>query len=341
MAAPTNVTLLNAGGLTDGVIDNADTSTGWSTLTTPDSDVKVQGTNSASGIFRSDGTDGYFDAGGAPVTAVGKVLRGWINTTNLPYMGTEAADPYKLWCYDGTTQSNGIALFGSDTYPGGWFYFWQDMDDFTGVTLANVDRWGVEAGHTSNAKNATNTWMDVLRYCDGYSFTGGTSGDKVELANIYAYDSGNTYAYGILQEFAGAFFCTGEIQIGSGATTTYFEMDGEILIFRDMPGSLTITAGLYTLSAVGTGCDCLIKNSLIRAEGTGATVKPVLDFSDTDATIEFTGNLVVRASTITFASGQTATGNTYDDCGQITHAAADMSDSVVKNYEGTADTAAG
>lgn len=337
MATPT-LTLINAGGLTDGIIDAADANTNWTNLTTAEPDIKVQGTNSMSGVTRTDAEDSFVTVSPAPVTAVGKVLRGWVNTTNTPYMGTEATNPYTLWCSDGTTQSNGLALFGSDTYPGGWFYYWQDMDDFTGPTLANVEEWGIEAGHDASSKNVINMWMDVLRYMDGYSFTGGTSGDKVTIFDLATTDK--TSAYGITQESFETFFCTGTIQAGSGATTTFFEIDGEVVIFLDTPGALTIASGLYEISAVGTGCDCTIKNSVLRANGTGATTRFNLDFSSTDPTVTVFDNLIKRAGTILYATGQTNTGNTYDDCGQITPAGADIRNSIVKNYEGTTDTGA-
>ncbi len=336
MAAPTLTLLAHT------EIDDADSSTGWVNLTTADTDLKVEGTASMSGITRNDGEDSYYDNGGAPVTGAGKTLRGWVNTTNMAYMGSFASNPYSLWVYDGSSQSNGIALFGSDTYFGGWFYFWQSMDDFTGVTLANVDRWGIEAGHDSNAKNVTNMWMDVLRYLDGYSLTGGTSGDKITLASVELADRGATtlYGYGVVTEKNGVYFGTGTVQVGSGSTTTYFEMDGEVFVFVDPPGDLTVDAGLYEINVQGSGCNAVIKNSVLRAGGTGDSTRVVLDFSDTNATLSFTDNLVNRAGTVTFASGQTATGNTFDDCGQITHAGATMNNCTIKDYEGTAGTAA-
>ena len=329
MAAPT-ITLLNHTSLT-----TADTNTGWNDLTTADADIKVEGTNAMSGIFRADGEQGYYDAGSAPVTAAGKTLRGWILTNNLPYMGTMASDPYKLLAYDGTTTQL-KSLFGSDTYGGGWYNYIWDMDDFTSLTLANVRRWGVEAGHAASAKNVVNTWMDAIRYLDGYSMTGGTSGDKVRLSDIATYDKGTTTlrGYGVVTTLNGVYFCTGTVQFGTGATTHYFEMDGQILVFTEA----MVKAGLYKLSTVGSGTNAIIKNSVLRSSGASDNTRFVLDFSDTSATVEFFGNLVVRGSTITFKSGMTATSNTFDNCGVITHAGASMNGCIVKNYEGTAGT---
>ena len=46
----------------------------------------------------------------------------------------------------------------------------------------------------------------------------------------------------------------------------------------------------------------------------------------------------MRGALSTFQSGQTITGNTFDDCGQVTHGGANMNDCKFKNYEGIADT---
>ena len=337
MAAPT------LGLLNHTELDDADNNTGWNDLTTADTDIKVEGTGSMSGIFRADGEQGYYDHGSVPATAVGKVWRGWIFTNNIAYMGAMGSNAYTLFCYDSSSESNHIDLFGSDTYPGGWFYWWQDMDDFTTVTLANVDRWGIQAGHDSSAKNVINTWMDVMRYLDGYYITGGTTGDRVGLADVLTADKGTTtlYGYGITQEFGGAYFLTGELQIGNGATTTWFEMDGDVFICRAPVGDCTISAGLYTISTNGSGCNSFIRNSVLRGASAGASSRLYLDFSSTAAgNDDFTDNLVSDGGTVQFNLGQAATGNTFDDCLQITHAGADMDDCTVKNYEGTAGTAA-
>jgi hypothetical protein len=332
MATPT-FTLLNHQLLT-----TADANTGWFDLTTADPDIKVEGTNAMSGIFRADGEQAYYDAGSAPVSAAGKTFRGWILTNNLPYMGSMAVDPYKLLAYDGsvTALKN---LFGSDTYPGGWFNIVWAMADFTTLTLANGRRWGVEAGHATAARNVVNSWMDVMRYLDGYSMVGGTSGDKVRLVNIAAVDK--VSAYGVLSAYEGVYYATGTIQFGTGATAHHFEMDSQVLVFIEKP----VAAGLYKLVGVGAGTNVVIKSSVIRSTGLTDTTRFGIDFDDANlAALTFTDNLVARASTVAFKAGQTCTGNTYDNCGQVNPGVgtdgADMRNSIVKGYEGTAGTAA-
>jgi hypothetical protein len=340
MATPT-IVLINDGGLTDGVLSDADTNTGWNDLTTADADIKVEGTASMSGVFRASGDTGYYDAASAPTSGADRILRGWVFTNNLPYMEDEAGGGYSLYVYDGTNETTKHVMFGSDTYPGGWFYFWMAMASFIPAPSYNqslVERWGIYGYHHTSAKNAVNTWMDVLRYMDGYYMTGGTSGDKIDIIDVAVTDK--TSAYGIIQESRGVYFGTGTVQVGNGATTTWFEMDGEVLVFLAMPGDLRISEGLYLIDVTGSGCDAVITNCVLRSAGTTNTTRFTLDFSDSDATVDFSNNSVLFASTIGFHSGMTATSNTFDDCRQITHAGANMNGCTAKNYEGTAGTAA-
>jgi hypothetical protein len=328
MATPT-FTLLNHQPLS-----SADTNTGWNDLTTADADIKVEGTASMSGVFRANGEQGYYDAGSAPVTAAGKTLRGWVFTNNIAYMGVDGSgDEYKLLAFDGST-TEVKPLFASDTYPGGWFNYIWDMDEFTTLTLANVQRWGVESGHASNAKNVVNTWMDVIRYLDGYSMVGGTTGDRVRLSDIASLDS--ISAYGVCSNVNNVYFATGTLQFGTGATAHWFEASRDVLVLTDQ----NVAAGLYSISAVGAGTTVVIENSVLKSVGTADNTRFAIDLSDTNlASATFTGNLCTRASTIDFKSGQTMTNNTYDDCGQIIPAGADVSGSIVRNYGETADTA--
>ena len=331
MAAPT-FTLIN-----HQLLDDADDNTGWNDLVTPDGDIKVEGNFSMSGIFRATGDQGYYDHGSAPVTGAGKTVRGWIVTNNLAYMETEAAGGYQLIIYDGTTEEL-KTIFGSDTYPGGWFNYVWDMDDFTTVTLANVQRWGIEGGHASSAKNAINTWMDAIRYLDGYSMTGGGSGTEVELSDIATLDKVDAYnVVSVSPNAANVFFATGTVQFGNGATTHYFLSDGDVLTFKDLP----IATGLYSLSGVGTGSRVVIKNGLFQASGATDTTRFVFDWSDTDLlSFTMTDHTIVRAALVTFKSGQTATGTVFTDCLQITHGGATMNESTVRGFEQTVGTAA-
>jgi len=333
MGTPT-LTLLNSTS-----INTAESVTGWTTFDTLDPDIVKEGSNGITGTFRSDGTEGDYNAGSAPVTAVGKTFRMWINTTNVAYMDTAANGGYELSMHDGTTTEY-KTVFSSDDYFGGWFNIVYDCDAFTTLTLANVEQWGLRVQHHTSAKNVDNVWVDALKYLDGYSMTGGTALDPITLSDIEIADRGTTtlYGYGVITEFGGVYYATGDIQFGTGATTMYFEMDGDILVFEDKP----VASGLYSLSGVGAGSTVTIKNnSTITSAGTTDSTRYAFDWSDANlASFSCTDSLIVRAAACTFKSGQTVTGNTFNDCDQITHAGSDMDDCIVKDYEGTANTSA-
>ena len=332
MAAPT-LTLLNSTSLS-----TAESTTGWTKFDLLDSDIKKEGDYGITGTFRADATDGYYNAGTAPVTAVGKTFRMWLNTISVPYLETEALGGMELSMFDGTTTEY-ITIFGSDTYFGGWFNIVIDPALFTTLTLANIEQWGIRPQYHTAAKNVDNTWVDALKYLDGYSMTGGTSGDEITLATIEEADRGTTilYGYGVTTAVSGVYYCTGKHQYGTGATTTWVLLNGEILVFEDN----LIAVGLHEISGVGTGTRVTITDSVIRAAGTTDNPRFGFDMSDADLLLfSMDGSFLTRAAASAFKSGQTVTGNTFNDCGQIDANGADFRGTTVKGYEGTANTSA-
>lgn len=293
-------------------IDDADTNTNWTEFDTADADIKKEGTNSMSGILRSNLDTGDYDHGSAPVTAAGKHFRAWINTINVPYMKDEAGGGYEVFMDDGGTVQY-ITVFSSDDYYGGWKNIVIDCELYTSLTLANVERWGFRANHTSNAKNATNTWVDYFRYSDGYSITGGDSIDQITLTDVATADRGTTtlYGMGIIEEVEGIFLAYGKIQIGNMGDTTHFEMDGDVLVFTDQP----VADGLYAINGNGSGADIVITNSTIKAAGTGDNVRPDIDMiTNSPGLVSIIDTVFIRGGTFKFKSGQTITGNTFNDC---------------------------
>lgn len=320
-------------------IDDCDTTTNWNgDIDTLDPDIKKEGTNSMSGVLRADGDNGYVDLGTPPVTMAGKHLRVWLNTTSVPYMEDEAGGGFQVFVYDGTNTDYYVAI-SSDDYSGGWANVVIDCSLFTTVTAANVDRWGIYANYTTNAKNVINTWVDFFRYSDGYYVTGGGSSDKVRLSDVATADKGTTtlYGYGIVEEIEDTYFCSGKLQLGNGSTTTYFEMDGDVLVFTDKP----VADGLYAINGNGSGADIVIQDSTIKAAGTGDDNRPDIDMvTSSPNSVSITGSVINRAGACTFTSGQTITSNIFNDCEQITHGGADMESCTIKGYEGTTGTGA-
>ena len=304
-------------------IDDADTNANWTEATTPDPDILKEGTNSMSGVLNADLDVAYYDDG-VTRSIANKHLRMWINTTNMPYMEDDAGNGYEMYVHDGSN-TDYYTIFSSDDYSGGWFNAVVDCALFTTVTDANVDRWGIRVNHHTRGKNAVNFWIDYVRYLDGYYITGGTSGDKIKLSDIAIADTGTTtlYGYGIILENEEVYFCYGKFQIGNGSTTTYFEMDGDVLVFTDAP----VADGLYSLIGNGSGANITITNSTIKSAGIGDANRFDVDMStDSPGTVAITDTVFLRGGAVTFASGQTNTGNTFNNCQQITTNGADISE---------------
>ena len=303
---------------------------------TYDPDIKKQGTDSVGAILRGGG-DTVYGTLTTSISITNEHVRCWINNIGTAQIATKANGGLQMMIGDGTNTAQ-WNLLGSDNYNGGWV---NAVIDFSGTPSAgtkptgNCTVFGWEWNQTTNPANKTNTWMDYFRYGDGYYATGGTSGDEIGFAEINSVDVSN--GYGILLENEGVYFGYGELTIGNGTTTTFFEVDGEVLIFSDQE---FVGDGLYKIIVTGSGCTATFNQTVLKSGGSTDATRFDLDFSNTDATLTFTNNVVTRADTVQFASGQTATGNTFIDCDQITHAGADMDNCTIQGYEGTANTSA-
>lgn len=302
-----------------------------------DTDVYKENGTSVAWLARGDGDSCSFSVTNLALST--EHIRLWINHATIANLDTEANGGMEMQFVDGS-DTGWWTLFGSDTYEGGWFYgiiyggSTPDRNSGTAPAMTSVDTIGFTYQQSSLPANKINTWIDFISYGDGYYVTGGTSGDKVTLADIRTTD--NSSAYGIVDVYNGIYFCTGELQIGNGATTTYFEMSSDVLVFIDAP----VNTGLFKLIGDGSGCNISIDNSVIRADGTGDYNRFLLDMDETNlSSFSMTDTFVTRAGAITFKSGQTVTNNVFDDCGQITHGGADMDNCTIQNYAATAAAA--
>jgi hypothetical protein len=303
-----------------------------------DTDIYKENSTSVAWLARGDGDTCSFSVTNLPLSA--EHVRLWINHSTVANLDVEANGGMEMSFVDGAN-TGWWTLFGSDTYEGGWFYgiiyggSTADRNSGTAPAMTSVDTIGFTYQQASLPANKINTWIDFISYGDGYYATGGTSGDEIDLAGIRTLD--NTSAYGIVALFQEVFFCYGELQIGNGATTTWFEMLSEVLVFADAP----VNTGLYKLIGDGAGCRITIDDSVIRAAGSTDATRFLIDMDEANLlSFSMTDSFITRAGAVNFKSGQTVTNNVFDDCGQITHGGADMSNCTVKGYEGTADTGA-
>ncbi len=319
-------------------LDDAESLTGW-TITSGalDGDLKKEGSNAIFGILRNDLSTLFYDIvvdSGSAQDMTGRHVRLWWWFNSVGLLDTEANNGMEFFMHDGTDTAFWVVA-GIDTYAGGWKNQVLNCDltpDSGSFDKTIVEQWGLRFNRTSAPRNVDNTWVDYLRHGDGYFATGGTSGDEIDLTEIEAVDFAN--GYGIIDQVQGIYYAWGKITIGDGATTTWFEMIGNVLVFSDA----LVAAGLYGFIGVGSGCRINVDKSVIISAGSGDNTRFVIDLDDSGLVSgAITDTFINRASTSAFKSGQTITGTTFDDCGQITHGGATMNGSNVTN----SDVAAG
>lgn len=294
------------------VIDNAESTTNWGGDSfSLEPDIKVQGTYSVACTQTNNGTNDVYVTGSWNFST-DVHLRLWMNSSIVaPYGDTEANGGVQIFLYDGTNTAY-YTVGGSDTYGGGWkqwVVYTGNTPDSGSVNKSSITRIGIRINTTSKPRNVTNGWYDAWTYGDGYTITGGTSGDPIDWSHIASVDSTN--AYGIVTEKDGVYFLSGDIKIGSGSTTTYFEPSSQICVYRDLP----VSSSLYQILFQGTGCHADISGGTIAAAGTQRFVFDANDSNLNSFTLD--GAQLTRAGLSYFKAGQTIQNCTFNDCLQI------------------------
>jgi hypothetical protein len=259
-------------------------------------------------------------------------IRAWYASIAFPNMDSYANGGLRFYLSDGTNTAY-WNLAGKDTYQGGWInalIYADSTPDSGSVNTSAVTELGFERTDLTSPKNLVNTWVDYFRAGAGLVATGGSSADPITLEGIYQDDLAN--GYGIVDKINGVYFLYGSLQIGDGATATYFESVGEVVVFADA----VVNAGLYGLTFTGSGCEAVLDGTVIRAAGTGDNTRFSIDASDTGlAGFTLANSTLVRGADLVFANGQTITGNRFDDCGQISPSSSTFESNTVSGYQGT------
>jgi len=292
-------------------INLAETTGTWSGTTVAlETDLKLEGNGSISCILRNNGSTIQGTAN-TSFSGTNQHIRGWIQfqpvgTLDFMEMYLVGNNTAYWEVFSGAGSASTAPLYG-----GGWFYAIIDFNstpDSGTKPTTNITALGFRYQRTAAPANKTNTFVDAFYYGDGYTATGGTSGDPITFATIANVDV--VEAYGIVQSIRDTNFLFGTVTIGSGATSTYMSVENEAVIFADAPVSST----LYSITATGSGCTFDARNSLFKANG-------LQDFEfDMSAvnTLICNGNVFIRAGQLMFTTGQTLTSNTFIDCGSLT-----------------------
>lgn len=274
-------------------------------------DDKVQGGNSVACAQTGTGANDVYVTGTWDFSTAVHLRMYFKNTMIGTYGQTEANDGLQIFLSDGTNTAY-YTLGGADTYKGGWQQLVLDTatTPTSGtITLSSVTSIGIRINTHSKPRNVpANMWLDAWYYGDGYTVTGGTSGDEIDWSHIAALDA--VEAYNIVARLEDNYFLTGDIKIGNGATTTYFK-SGQKVTFTDK----VVDSTLYSVLFQGSACNVAISGGSYFAAG---TQDYKFDASDTNInSFVMSGVQFEKASAVTFATGQSVKSCVYDNCGQV------------------------
>lgn len=292
------------------LIDTADLTTNWSGGA-EEPDVTIDENGSINETLRANGATLSVTTS---FTSAGNHVRAWFQFTAVPDLDfidfelNGGTATYIL--FDGPSGTN--AASGVPRYRGGWFYVLVDLDGTpdSGTVPTTTTSIGYEFNRVSQPRNVINTFADVLWRGDGYTCTGGTSGDPITFETIASADASAGLYYGVVQTVRDTTFMFGAVTIGSGATATYCTVANEAIIFDDQRLAAT---DLYKIIATGSGATFDATNSLFKGNG-----PQTFDFDMSAVnTLVCDTNVLIQAVP-TFGSGQSVDSTTFINCGLTT-----------------------
>jgi len=266
-------------------------------------------------------------------TSAGNHVRGWFQFTAVPDLDfidfelNGGTATYTL--FDGPPETNSAA--GVPRYRGGWFYVLVDLDRApdSGTVPTTTTSIGYEFNRVAQPRNVINTFADVLWRGDGYTCTGGTSGDPITFETIASADASAGLYYGVVQTVRDTTFVFGAVTIGSGATATYCTVANEAIIFDDQR---LVATDLYKIIATGSGTTFDATNSLFKGNGA-----QTFDFDMSAVNTLICDTNVLIQAVPTFGSGQNVVLSTFINCGLTTQGGAAITGCTFDNT--SADTA--
>jgi hypothetical protein len=211
----------------------------------------------------------YWAKTSAPwISLSNKILYIWLNHSALAYLDTKQNGGIRIWLQDSSARNAYWYVDGKDTYFGGFKCYALDCDTTpssydVGFDKTNIKSIGFIMQVTGAARNATNTWVDIIRYTDkttgGVTVYGGTGGSPSSFQELIDDEQSTATgkAYGILRYEGGAMVIRGRIKIGltAGTTPTYFKSTSQVLIWTDATYYLPGTGLVPMLSTAGNGID--------------------------------------------------------------------------------------
>lgn len=294
-------------------LSSCDTTTAGGTWTIngigADTQLYREGSGSIYGTLRTVGNN---DMTFAPTTSKNLTnvhLRIWFLYTCLKQLNTDANGGIQIGVSDGVNTGYWY-VSGSTTYLGGWYNLVVDTaracDSGTKPTMTAITSIIIRVNLTAAPKNATNTWIDNLNYCDGLQAYGTT----FSLADILAAENATTGGWGVIRKISGIYYLAGSLSFGdtSGTTTCVYVDTSQVIVFENRP----VASTLYGITVTGNSTNKTsftmgaksgtagISGCMLRTESSSQTPKFFFTGSSSNvSTLKLYGCTFVDAGTIT------------------------------------------
>lgn len=312
------------------VIADCETNTDW-TSGDVDTDLFVQGSACLSEQAKATLSALYVYTLPASIDlSTGKHVYQWMFIAGAA--DTKVNGGYRIYLESSTGNNKTWYVGGGDTVIGGWYCFVLDPSSTAQVNngtlvLSSITKIGVQFKPTTSIAGTTNNiFWDVSRYGYGYNITS-LSTDSIALADIYAVDNAVANKYGVLSESNGVYFTKGAITYGNPTSGDIVgTINGSLLVFTQD----TVSTALFKIATAGASAVTAtldITNSVIKAAG----VKAILDFTDTDTTVNISGSTITNAGTVTLNSNHTVSSSAIDSCDEVIANGADVSTTTFSN----------
>ena len=314
------------------VISTAESTTGWTGDTfSLEPDIKIAGGNSVACAMtpNAGNTQEIYYTGFTAADLSAVHLRLWFNITFIGNLGV--TNPVQAFISDGTDS----AYWDIDVteYAGGW----KQVVVYTGNTVlsgtrpaGNSTRVGLSFTVATKPRNVpANAWFDAWYYGDGYTATGGTVGDEINLTEISIVDAVTGYGVAIKDTKTNVIALSGEIQIGSAsAASTVYSEENSTLAFINADTSVD----LYALNFTGSVTTASLSGNSVNSAG----VQYRFNGSSTEVTsLDLDANTFFNISTASFSPSQTITDNKFDSCGTIFPSTALFTGNTISNSSAT------
>jgi hypothetical protein len=316
--------------------------TGWTAGRSPaedDADFPIQGTVHGSLTMNTTGKAGMVATGPTRTWTSGDYLFGWLTWLAPGAISTQALGGLVMIAGSSSSVQKVFYVGGNDfgSYPyGGWQNFAVDPEltaDETNGTATDFYVVGGGANVLSTVSKGNPLGMDVFRYGRGeIRVAAGETANYANFAGMAAANDANTERWGLFQAIESGYKSKGLMVLGYAALVDFVDSNVNIVIDNTEWVQSDFNAiEVRNASSVVDWTSVTIQSLSTTSPGTFTVVD--------NATVTLTSCTFIDMGAFSFLSNTTVS-SAFRGCGQITHGGANVTDSFISGYEGTAGTAA-